>query len=58
MDHKPFHSDTYMGPEQEEDFGRGSHDRDMLIKLRVENTIRWRWAKDTAGQDVRARATA
>ncbi|KAI0031267.1 Leo1-like protein-domain-containing protein, partial [Vararia minispora EC-137] len=53
MDHKPFHPDTYMGPEQEEDLARGNTDRDMVIKLRVENTIRWRWVKDATGQDRR-----
>lgn len=24
----------------------------MSIKLKVENTLRWRWAKDEDGQDV------
>ncbi|KAI9511594.1 Leo1-like protein-domain-containing protein [Russula earlei] len=46
VDSKPFHPDTYIGPEHEEDFSGGAHDRDMGIKLRVENTVRWRWTKD------------
>lgn len=24
----------------------------MTVKLRVENTLRWRWTKDAYGQDV------
>ncbi|KAI0060978.1 Leo1-domain-containing protein [Artomyces pyxidatus] len=54
MDSKPFHPDTYVGPEQEEDFvARQGHDVDMSIKLRVENTVRWRWTKDAYGEDRR-----
>jgi Leo1-like protein len=52
VDSKPFHPDTYIGPEHEEDFSGGTHERDMGIKLRVENTVRWRWAKGKDGQDV------
>ncbi len=40
VDSKPFHPDTYVGPEHEEDFLGGTHERDMGIKLRVENTVR------------------
>ena len=53
VDSKPFHPDTYVGPEHEDDFASGTHERDMGIKLRVENTVRWRWVKDKAGLDVR-----
>jgi len=42
VDSKPFHPDTYVGPEHEDDFLGGTHERDMGIKLRVENTVRWR----------------
>jgi RNA polymerase-associated protein LEO1 len=52
VDSKPFHPDTYVGPEHEEDFLGGTHERDMGIKLRVENTVRWRWAKNRNDQDV------
>jgi RNA polymerase-associated protein LEO1 len=52
VDSKPFHPDSYIGPEHEEDFSGGTHERDMDIKLRVENTVRWRWIKDNDGQDV------
>jgi RNA polymerase-associated protein LEO1 len=53
VDSKPFHPDTYVGPEHEDDFASGTHERDMGIKLRVENTVRWRWVKDKDGQDRR-----
>jgi len=53
VDSKPFHPDTYVGPEHEEDFLSGNHERDMGIKLRVENTVRWRWNKDKDDQDHR-----
>ncbi|THH19431.1 hypothetical protein EW146_g1711 [Bondarzewia mesenterica] len=56
VDSKPFHSETYIGPEQEDEdlrYGTAAHDRDMGIKLRVENTVRWRWTKDDQGQDHR-----
>lgn len=52
VDSKPFHPDTYVGPEQEDDFSGGTHERDMGIKLRVENTVRWRWTKDKDDQEV------
>jgi RNA polymerase-associated protein LEO1 len=52
VDSKPFHPDTYVGPEQEDDFLGGTHERDMGIKLRVENTVRWRWTRDKDDQDV------
>ncbi|KIP08819.1 hypothetical protein PHLGIDRAFT_87695, partial [Phlebiopsis gigantea 11061_1 CR5-6] len=56
VDSKPFHPDTYIGPEQEEDAAHpaeSSREKDMTIKLRVENAVRWRWVKDDAGQDRR-----
>ncbi len=52
VDSKPFHPDTYVGPEHEDDFLGGTHERDMGIKLRVENTVRWRWTRDKDDQDV------
>jgi hypothetical protein len=52
VDSKPFHPDTYVGPEQEDDFLGGTHERGMGIKLRVENTVRWRWTRDKDDQDV------
>ncbi|KAH6915846.1 Leo1-like protein-domain-containing protein [Coprinopsis sp. MPI-PUGE-AT-0042] len=53
VDSKPFHPDTYTGPEQEdEDFAAENvKERSMTIKLKVENTIRWRWTKDETGQE-------
>jgi len=58
VDTKPFHPDTYVGPEHEDEdlrYGAAAHERDMGIKLRVENTVRWRWTKDPASQDVSPR---
>jgi RNA polymerase-associated protein LEO1 len=55
VDSKPFHHDTYVGPEQEdEELARetSAKEKGMSIKLRVENTLRWRWAKDEQGNDV------
>lgn len=56
VDSKPFHRDTYIGPEQDEEaessLPKAPEERDMGIKLRVENTIRWRWVKDDYGEDV------
>lgn len=52
VDSKPFHPDIYLGPEHDEDAG-GSTQDSMSIKLRVENTLRWRWTKDQLGQEVR-----
>ncbi|KAG2011694.1 RNA polymerase-associated protein LEO1 [Coprinopsis cinerea AmutBmut pab1-1] len=54
VDSKPFHPDTYIGPEHDED-DAGTEtlkQRSMSIKLRVESTIRWRWTKDENGRDV------
>lgn len=57
MDTKPFHPETYLGPEHEEDelLHDGTRERSMTIKLKVENTLRWRWTKNAHGQDVGAR---
>jgi RNA polymerase-associated protein LEO1 len=52
VDSKPFDRDYYYGPEEYEDFGQSSQlnrEKSMTIKLRVENTLRWRWVKDEAG---------
>ncbi|CDO75816.1 hypothetical protein BN946_scf184951.g14 [Trametes cinnabarina] len=56
VDSKPFHPDTYVGPEQEDEEGHPSEtlrEKSMSIKLKVENTVRWRWTKDPFGQDRR-----
>ena len=57
VDSKPFHPDTYMGPEHEDDDAQQTEnirEKSMTIKLKVENTVRWRWTKDELGQDVSA----
>ncbi|KAM5530229.1 hypothetical protein V8D89_016117 [Ganoderma adspersum] len=54
LDSKPFHSETYIGPEQEEEDAHhpeSLREKSMSIKLKVENTLRWRWSKDEFGQD-------
>ncbi|KAJ4473683.1 RNA polymerase II-associated protein [Lentinula aciculospora] len=57
MDSKPFHPDTYVGPEQEDDDAiqqaETLREKSMSIKLKVENTIRWKWIKDGYGGDRR-----
>lgn len=54
VDSKPFHPDTYVGPEQEDEelTAESLREKSMSIKLKVENTVRWRWVKDQHGQDV------
>ena len=55
VDSKPFHPDTYLGPEQEDEdahHAESLREKSMTIKLKVENTVRWRWSKDELGQDV------
>lgn len=56
MDSKPFHPDTYVGPEHEDEESQQQaeslREKSMTIKLKVENTVRWRWVKDEQGQDV------
>lgn len=55
VDSKPFHPDTYVGPEQEDEESQQAEnlrEKSMTIKLKVENTVRWRWIKDESGQDV------
>lgn len=57
MDSKPFHPDTYVGPEHDEEDSHPNEsirEKSMSIKLKVENTVRWRWIKDDFGQDVSA----
>ncbi|KAF8506369.1 RNA polymerase II-associated protein [Hysterangium stoloniferum] len=56
IDSKPFHPETYVGPEHEDDDGSQQHadaikERSLSIKLEVENTVRWRWIKDEEGND-------
>ncbi|KAJ7695080.1 Leo1-like protein-domain-containing protein [Mycena rosella] len=56
VDSKPFHHETYMGPEQEEDEAQQAEtlrEKSMSIKLKVENTVRWRWTKDAEDRDRR-----
>ncbi|KAI0788784.1 Leo1-like protein-domain-containing protein [Abortiporus biennis] len=56
VDSKPFHPETYIGPEQEDDdthHAENLREKSMSIKLKVENTVRWRWVKDKHGQDQR-----
>lgn len=55
VDSKPFHPDTYIGPEGEDEDAQAAEsarEKSMTIKLKVENTVRWRWVKDENGQDV------
>jgi hypothetical protein len=57
LDSKPFHQDTYVGPEQEDDDTIQQQvdalkERSLSIKLEVENTVRWRWVKGEDGEDV------
>lgn len=57
LDSKPFHPDTYVGPEQEDDDATQQQmdalkERSLSIKLEVENTVRWRWVKGEDGEDV------
>ncbi|KAG5650836.1 hypothetical protein H0H81_010866 [Sphagnurus paluster] len=56
VDSKPFHPDTYMGPEHDdEEFQsvENIRERSMSIKLKVENTVRWKWVKDENGVERR-----
>ncbi|GLB41721.1 putative leo1-like protein [Lyophyllum shimeji] len=56
VDSKPFHPDTYIGPEHEDEESQPSEsirERSMSIKLRVENTVRWRWIQDENGVERR-----
>lgn len=52
IDSKPFHPDTYIGPDQEDEETTDKAKESMTIKLKVENTMRWRWVKDENGVDV------
>ena len=54
LDPKPFHPDTYSGPDLAAD-GVSEREKSMSIKLEVENTIRWRWSK--SGKDVADEST-
>ncbi|KAF5335973.1 hypothetical protein D9611_006383 [Ephemerocybe angulata] len=55
IDSKPFHPETYIGPEHEDEemSAENAKERSMTIKLKVENTLRWRWVKDENGNDKR-----
>lgn len=53
IDSKPFHPDTYIGPDQEDEETTDKAKESMTIKLKVENTMRWRWVKDENGVDKR-----
>ncbi|EMD38917.1 hypothetical protein CERSUDRAFT_112625 [Gelatoporia subvermispora B] len=56
VDSKPFHPDTYVGPDQEDEDAQPAEslrEKSMSIKLKVENTVRWRWVKDADGRDRR-----
>lgn len=56
MDSKPFHADTYVGPEHEDEdisLTENVRERSMTIKLKVENTVRWRWIKGESGIEQR-----
>ncbi|KDQ19190.1 hypothetical protein BOTBODRAFT_154157 [Botryobasidium botryosum FD-172 SS1] len=53
LDSKPFHPDTYTGPEQYNEDGQPAEslrERSMSIKLEVENTVRWKWVKGPDGE--------
>jgi RNA polymerase-associated protein LEO1 len=52
IDSKPFHPDTYYGPDDEDPEQVGQKERSMSIRLAVENTVRWKWSKDKNGLDV------
>ena len=55
VDSKPFHTDTYIGPEHEDEETQQTEsirEKSMTIKLKVENTVRWRWTKDELGTEV------
>lgn len=58
LDSKPFHPDTYMGPEHDDEDAQveSLREKSMSIKLKVENTVRWRWVKNPNGQDVSPRS--
>ncbi|EGN96576.1 hypothetical protein SERLA73DRAFT_111176 [Serpula lacrymans var. lacrymans S7.3] len=54
VDSKPFHPDTYIGPEHEDEEAHHAEtirEKSMTIKLKVENTVRWKWDKDEFEQD-------
>ncbi|KAF8595394.1 Leo1-domain-containing protein [Ceratobasidium sp. AG-I] len=47
LDTKPFHRDTYEGPQEDYE---GEERRESAIMLDVSNTIRWRWAQGENGE--------
>jgi RNA polymerase-associated protein LEO1 len=55
VDYKPFHPEIYMGPEHDDEEMQHAatlREKSMTIKLKVENTVRWRWIKDKSEKDV------
>lgn len=55
VDSKPFDPDYYYGPEHYEEDTQQSHmnrEKSMSIKLKVENSIRWRWVRDGSSEPV------
>ncbi|KAJ8515711.1 hypothetical protein ONZ45_g6884 [Pleurotus djamor] len=54
VDSKPYHPDTYIGPEHDDEelqHTENMREKSMTIKLKVENTVRWRWIKDQNGHE-------
>ncbi|TFK51735.1 Leo1-domain-containing protein [Heliocybe sulcata] len=51
VDSKPFHHETYVGPDDDEaPQAESVREKSMTTKLKVENTVRWRWVKDENGE--------
>ncbi|KAH8832439.1 RNA polymerase II-associated protein [Flagelloscypha sp. PMI_526] len=46
-----FHPDSYIEHDGDEDADPNA--QSMTIKLKVQSTVRWRWAKDASGNDIR-----
>ncbi|KAG9122232.1 hypothetical protein FRC07_001482 [Ceratobasidium sp. 392] len=47
LDTKPFHQDTYEGPQEDYE---GEAKKESAIMLDVTNTVRWRWVQGENGQ--------
>ncbi|KAG8780440.1 hypothetical protein FRC12_023022 [Ceratobasidium sp. 428] len=50
LDTKPFHQDTYEGPQEDYE---GEDRKESATMLDVTNTIRWRWKKESNSRIVR-----
>lgn len=50
LDTKPFHQETYEGPQDDYE---GEERKESAIMLDVTNTIRWRWVQGENGEMVR-----